>query len=162
MIESTHASLVLLLLVANGSPIIARKLLGTKFSRPLDHNLAFLDGKPLLGPSKTIRGVIAGTIITGAVAPAFGIPLQWGLTIGLFAMLGDLVTSFAKRRLSIEPSGMALGFDHVPEAILPLLVASARFDLHLDEILIMALIFWILAMGLSRVLFMWNIRHRPY
>ena len=48
--------LVALLAVANGVPIVAGKLFGAYFDQPLDFGVAFVDGRPVLGRSKTIRG----------------------------------------------------------------------------------------------------------
>jgi CDP-2,3-bis-(O-geranylgeranyl)-sn-glycerol synthase len=50
--------LLVLLMLANGTPVIAKKLLGDRYSYPLDGNLTFADGRPLFGRSKTIRGIV--------------------------------------------------------------------------------------------------------
>jgi CDP-2,3-bis-(O-geranylgeranyl)-sn-glycerol synthase len=49
---------VALLTLANGTPVIAKKLLGKLLNQPLDGGIVFLDGRPLFGPSKTVRGII--------------------------------------------------------------------------------------------------------
>ena len=49
--------LLILLMLANGTPVIAEKMLGGDYSYPLDGNLTFADGQPVFGRSKTIRGV---------------------------------------------------------------------------------------------------------
>lgn len=48
--------LVVLLTVANGAPVIATKLFGNFLNRPLDLGASFVDGRPILGGSKTVRG----------------------------------------------------------------------------------------------------------
>ncbi len=48
--------LLILLVVANGTAVGAKKLLGAAFARPLDGGALFVDGQPIFGPSKTIRG----------------------------------------------------------------------------------------------------------
>lgn len=48
--------LVSLLALANGAPVIAKKLVGDWLSAPLDGGTRFVDGEPLFGRSKTIRG----------------------------------------------------------------------------------------------------------
>ena len=53
---------LVLLLVANGSPIVAAKLLGRRLSYPLDVNVRLRDGKRLLGASKTVRGVVVAVL----------------------------------------------------------------------------------------------------
>jgi hypothetical protein len=49
--------MLLLLMLANGTPVIVKKVIGDRYSHPLDGHLSFVDGRPLLGKSKTIRGV---------------------------------------------------------------------------------------------------------
>src|SRR5271157_5674739 len=52
------AQLMVLRMLANGTPVAAKRILGERFSYPLDGNLTFVDGRPLFGRSKTIRGVV--------------------------------------------------------------------------------------------------------
>jgi hypothetical protein len=51
-----------LLMLANGTPVIAKKLFGDHYSSPLDGNLIFPDGRPVLGRSKTIRGIVLAVL----------------------------------------------------------------------------------------------------
>jgi CDP-2,3-bis-(O-geranylgeranyl)-sn-glycerol synthase len=57
-----------LLTLANGSPVLAKRIVGSDLAYPLDGDLRFLDGRPLLGPSNTIRGLLISIIITSASA----------------------------------------------------------------------------------------------
>ncbi len=113
--------LLILLMLANGTPVIAKKLLGDRYSYPLDGNLTFADGRPLFGHSKTIRGVVLAVLVTTAGAPLIGLGWKTGFLVGSFAMAGDLVSSFSKRRLNLPPSSRASGLDQVPESLFPLL-----------------------------------------
>ena len=45
--------LMVLLGLANGTPVIAKKILGTILARPLDGGMNLADGQPLFGDSKT-------------------------------------------------------------------------------------------------------------
>ncbi len=154
--------LLLLLLVANGAPILARHLFGNRFNRPLDGGYLTAKGRYLLGPSKTLRGVIASMLATAAAAQLIHIGWQWGLVLGALAMLGDLIASFIKRRLDLPPSSQAVGLDQIPESLLPLIACSVVFDLDWRRVLILVLIFWLLLVLLSRLLFMLGLRRRPY
>ena len=58
--------LLLLLMLANGTPVIAKKIFGDRYSHPLDGNLKFSDGRPLFGRSKTIRGILLAVLVTTA------------------------------------------------------------------------------------------------
>ena len=71
-----HGSLLLqlliLLVVANGTAVVAKKLLGPAFGRPLDGGAVFVDGEPIFGPSKTIRGVVVSVLATSICAVLIG------------------------------------------------------------------------------------------
>src|SRR6516162_29862 len=92
--------LLVLLMLANGTPVIAKKILGSRYSYPLDGSLTFVDGRPLFGRSKTIRGVVLAVLVTTAGASLIGLGWQIGVLVGSFAMAGDLASSFFKRRLN--------------------------------------------------------------
>jgi CDP-2,3-bis-(O-geranylgeranyl)-sn-glycerol synthase len=96
--------LLFLLMIANGTPIIAKRIFGSYFSWPLDGGISFFDGQPLFGRSKTIRGVAGAIIVTAAVAPLVGINFSIGATIAATAMFDDLLSSFTKRRLQSHPT----------------------------------------------------------
>src|SRR5947209_906711 len=108
--------LLILLMLANGTPVIAKKMFGFHYSYPLDGNLTFADGRPVLGRSKTIRGVVLAVLVTTAGASLIGLGWSIGLLVGSFAMAGDLFSSFCKRRLGLPSSSRANGLDPLPEA----------------------------------------------
>ena len=154
--------LLLLLTFANGTPVIARKIFGSRLDCTVDGGVRFLDGQPLFGRSKTVRGVVLSVVITALAAPLLGFPWTTGAAIAALAMLGDLISSFTKRRLKLPPSSMALGLDQIPESLLPLLVYRSRLGLGGWDITIVVAVFFIGELLLSRVLFRLNIRDRPY
>ena len=92
--------LLVLITLANGAPIVAKKIFGPRFSFPLDAGTVFFDGRPLFGPSKTIRGILVSVFITTASAPLIGLDLTIGAIVAGAAMAGDLFSSFLKRRLT--------------------------------------------------------------
>lgn len=157
-----EASILLLIGVANGAPIIAHRLLGEHWGWPLDGGLFLADGRPLLGRSKTIRGLLSSLLITPLAAPVLGLGWEIGLLIALFAMLGDLCSSFTKRRLGLPSSSMALGLDQVPEALFPLLAIRAAAGLSWFSLGWMVVAFFVLELLLSRILFHLRIRKVPY
>jgi CDP-diglyceride synthetase len=112
--------LVLLLAITNGAPLIARALLGLRCSQPLDRNMRFIDGRPLLGPAKTLRGIVSALLATTLVAPLFDLSPGQGMLFAALTMAGDLVSSFTKRRLGIASSRSAPLLDQLPESLLPL------------------------------------------
>jgi hypothetical protein len=154
--------LLLLLGVANSAPIAAKRLLGTRWSVPLDGRLRFIDGRPLLGPSKTVRGFVSATAGTALAAVLLGFSLGLGAEIGALAMLGDALSSFVKRRLGITSSGRLTGIDQVPEALLPLLVIRGTLDLSSLQIAAITFAFFALEIPLARLFFRLGLRDRPY
>ena len=149
---------LLLLLVANGSPVLAGKLLGERGAWPLDANFIAFDGKPLLGKSKTIRGILISVFATAFVAELFDLGWQSGICIGVLSMTGDLFSSFTKRRIGMLPSSQAPGLDQIPEALLPLAVCNTQLGLQWHEVLILTGMFWLIEVLLSRTLLALHIR----
>ena len=119
------AQLLALLTIANGTPVIAAKVFGNTLAGPVDGNVAFLDGRPIFGPSKTLRGVLLSILVTTAFAPLIGLEWKIGALVAFAAMIGDLLSSFLKRRLGLFASSQSIGLDQVPESLLPLL--ACRF-----------------------------------
>jgi hypothetical protein len=69
----TGLRLLLLLTLANTSPLVAKRLLGPRWAAPLDGGLRFFDGRPLLGASKTVRGVLVAVAACTLAAPLLGL-----------------------------------------------------------------------------------------
>ena len=154
--------LLFLIIVANGGPIVGATLFKRRGAWPLDLGLRLPDGQPLLGPSKTWRGVLLALVATTVMAWLLHLPLYIGLIIASSAMVGDILSSFIKRRLGLESSSMALGLDQIPEALLPLLAVKGFFGLSWFTILELVMAFIILELLLSQILYRLHIRKRPY
>lgn len=154
--------LLMLLAVANTAPILATRLLGQRLSAPLDGGYSFPDGRPLLGPSKTWRGLITAVCCTALAAGVLAISPVIGAIMGAAAMLGDALSSFTKRRLGIASSGRAIGIDQIPEALLPLLVMYRTLALTPIEVVAITFAFFLLEIPLARLSFKAGLRERPY
>lgn len=154
--------LMLLLLTANGSPIIARGLLGNRLGYPLDGGHRLADGHRILGDSKTWRGLAAAVLASTLLTLAIGWPWQAGVTIGLAAMLGDSVSSFVKRRLGMASSSPAPGLDHIPESLFPLIACKTLLQLSWTQVVLLSLGFMLADLLLSRLLHHIGIRRHPY
>ncbi len=151
-----------ILALANGAPVIAKIIVDHRFEWPLDCGVKFLDGRPLFGTSKTIRGVLLSILVSAAGAPLVGVSLETGAVMAAAAMAGDLLSSFVKRRLNFKPSSQATGLDQVPESLLPLLVARHALALTVADIVIAVAVFFVGEILLSRLLYKWHIRDQPY
>lgn len=153
---------VTLIGAANAAPIALKRLLRDRYSTAVDGGLVLCDGRPLLGPSKTWRGVAFAIVVAACLSALMGLPWRAGALVGVAAMAGDCIASFLKRRLGLAASSMALGLDQVPESLLPAISMRAFAPLTAIDILMVVLIFFAAELALSRVLFHWGLRERPY
>jgi CDP-2,3-bis-(O-geranylgeranyl)-sn-glycerol synthase len=153
---------LLLLAIANGTPLIAGKLLGRFLSYPVDAGKTFIDRRRIFGASKTVRGVVLAIIATSACAPLLGVPWTTGLVIGLAAMAGDLTSSFVKRRLGYAPSSMALGLDQIPESLFPAIAGVSLNVLTGTDVILVVAVFFVGELVLSGLLFRLHLRDQPH
>ena len=162
MHEILILQILILLAVANGTPVFAKLLLGGKFAAPLDGGALFSDGRPWFGPSKTIRGLVLATLATTAAAAALGLGWEVGALVGTVAMASDLLSSFVKRRLGLAPSSQAVGLDQIPESLFPLLAVRLLLPLTALDVAVATTLFFAGELLLSRLLYRWRVRDRPY
>lgn len=159
---TTELYILTLILAANGAPILAQLLLGERWRQPLDAGWRLADGRPLFGPSKTLPGLLAALLASTLLAALFGLGWRLGLIVGCLAMLGDLFSSFLKRRMGLASSAMALGLDQVPESLFPLLACMPLLDLSWTQVAALTLAFVVLELSISRLAYRLGIRRRPY
>jgi len=154
--------LLFLLLLANGTPLVMRKVFGKHLAYPVDGDREFIDGRPVFGPAKTVRGLVGAILATMAGALLVGLGWKIGLLVGSLAMIGDLFSSFLKRRLGRSPSSPVVGIDQIPESLFPLLACLGPLSLTLADVAIGVAIFFVGELVLSRVLYAFDLRDRPY
>lgn len=145
-------SLFVLLLVANGSPLVMSMLLRRDWQLPLDGGLRLHDGKRLFGSSKTIPGLAVAVVTTTLSAMLIGPGVWIGFVIGAFAMLGDLFSSFIKRRLGLAAGDCAKGLDQIPESLFPLLVCKPLLGLSWTQIFLLTAAFFFVNLLVSRIM----------
>lgn len=151
-----------LVILANAVPILLYDLLQERWAWPLDAGLCWRDGRRLLGPSATLRGLVAAVGVTTAVAVWLGHPPHIGLAIGFAAMLGDACSSFVKRRFGLAPGDMAVGLDQIPESLFPLLAVMDPFRLTWWDVGLLVVGFMVFELLISRLLYRLHLRKRPY
>lgn len=154
--------MLLLLIVANGSPVIALMFMGNWLAMPIDKGFHLVDGQPLFGRKKTWRGLVVAVVTTAALAQWLELGLVFGAMFGLLAMVGDLMSSFIKRRLRINESARFIGLDQLPEAVLPLLLAFPVYNFGWGWLVAVALIFTLLNLAVSPILYRLGVRRRPH
>ncbi len=77
-------------------------------------------------------------------------------------MAGDLFSSFCKRRLGLAPSSPAVGLDQVPESLFPLFACASPLSLTFADVAAGVAIFFVGELLLSRLLYAFDLRDRPY
>lgn len=154
--------LFVMLVLANGAPVVARKLFGHYWSAPVDGGRLWRDGHPLLGKSKTWRGVVAGTVSCGLFAMVVGLGVIFGCLFGLLALAGDMISSFIKRRRGLASSARALWLDQIPEAALPMVLALLWLPLGIWTSISVVVLFTLSNILLSPLLYRLGIRRHPH
>ena len=153
---------LVLLGASNTLPIAARVLFRDRFNTPVDLGAVFFDQRPVFGPHKTWRGIIASISGTGILSWFIGIGLETGLLLSAFSMAGDLVASFIKRRMNLKSGARATGLDQSIEAFLPLALMRQRLGLAWADCFGITVAFMLLEILLSPVFYRLGFRRRPY
>ena len=156
------SGLLLLLIAANGAPILLAWALGPRWDWPLDGGRIHGDGRPWLGGHITTRGLVGAVLATMLLAYLLGLGAGLGALIGLLAMVGDALSSFVKRRLGLQPGDKATGLDQIPESLLPLLAVAGPYGLGWLDLALLEAAFTLFDMGVSGPLYRWHLRGRPY
>lgn len=153
---------LIIITVANAAPVVLSFLLGPRDGQPVDGGRRWRDGRRLFGSSKTVRGVIAAVVATTLVTALLGLPPLAGAAAGTLAMVGDLASSFTKRRLGLVPSSRFIGVDQVPEAFLPLLALVPLPIISPGSGIAAAALFVLLGPPTSWMLYRAGIRREPH
>ena len=114
---------------------------------PLDFGLSLPDGQRLFGAHKSWRGLMLSVIGTALCAAILQLPISTGITVALWAMVGDMLASLGKRRMGIAPGGKATALDQLPESLLPLIMVG-RPALSWTTIAVLSLAFMAFDIGL--------------
>ncbi|MBP1357327.1 MAG: CDP-2,3-bis-(O-geranylgeranyl)-sn-glycerol synthase [Sulfolobus sp.] len=149
-------------LVANGSaPFI-------KNGSPIDFKKNFIDGRRILGDGKTFEGLIValtfGTTVGVILAKFLG--EGWILISfveSLFAMLGDMVGAFIKRRLGLQRGARALGLDQLDFVLgstLALIILNVRINFY--EFLTIVFVTFILHIFTNNIAYRLKIKSVPW
>ncbi len=154
--------LFVMLVLANGCPVVMARLFHQRGNWPVDGGRLWRDGRPLLGPSKTWRGLVSGILVCSVFSALVGLGGLFGGLFGLIALMGDLISSFIKRRLGLASSAPSLWLDQLPESLLPMMVAWFWLPLLLWEAVAVALLFALSNRLFSPVLYRLGIRKQPH
>ena len=157
-----YLQLLFLIIVANGSPIIGRWMMNGYWEMPIDGGAVFIDGRPILGTSKTYRGLacsLAGTLLAGVLV---GLSWKISLLVSALAMVGDCLSSFVKRRLGYPSKAKALWLDQIPESLFPMLGMWNVLNLSALGLGLTVAIFVVAEQVFSSIGYKLHIRKHPY
>jgi CDP-archaeol synthase len=161
-----HPKLILQLLallgLANSTPVLMNKFMGRRWSYPMDCGAKFVDGQPLFGASKTVRGVLVAVLATAAGAPLVGLTWKIGIAAGTAAMAGDLFSSFLKRRMRLLAGDRATGLDQIPESLFPVLACRLMLSVTALDMAAAVVAFFLGEVLLSLLFYRLHLRERPY
>jgi CDP-2,3-bis-(O-geranylgeranyl)-sn-glycerol synthase len=154
--------LLLLILVANGTPVVISYLFRDCCAWPVDLGYRLSDKQFCFGPHKTWRGVFFSLLLTGLVSILAGYDFWTGVIIAVLSMAGDLLTSFLKRRLGKESGSRLIMLDQFLESCLPAYWFMAEFQLDYLKLSILVLCFIIIDQLLSVIFYKLGVRKHPY
>jgi hypothetical protein len=80
----------------------------------------------------------------------------------MWAMAGDCLSSFVKRRSALETSSMSFGLDQVPESLFPAVACSAYLPLGPSDVIAIVLVFSVGVLAMSGLFYALGLRDRPY
>lgn len=110
---------VFFLLWINALPPLASLLCADRWNTPLDGGRLWRDQQPIFGPHKTIRGIVTSLLGGILVAPTLGVSWWIAALLALLAMIGDLLSSFIKRRRALVSGTEIVLLDQLFESLLP-------------------------------------------
>jgi len=73
VMRPVELQLLLLILAANGAPVLGAAVFGQRGNRPVDGGRVIWDGRPLFGRSKTWRGIALALIAVAVMAGLLGL-----------------------------------------------------------------------------------------
>ncbi|MBI2656966.1 CDP-archaeol synthase [Candidatus Woesearchaeota archaeon] len=161
---------------ANMAPVIVKKI--NLFAFPVDFDRK-LNNKPILGKNKTFRGLVFGIVFSIIIAYfqflLYNIEfyknisffnyqnwLLFGFLIGLGALTGDLIKSFFKRRLGIEPGEKFVPFDQTDFVVGALIFIMPIFKLTLKIFFVSLLLSFVLHIIVNHIAFYLKIRNEKW
>jgi len=152
---------------ANMAPVIVKKINFLKI--PIDFGKTF-GGKPLFGKNKTFRGLFFGTLFSIVIVYfqfvfyqngifvnlSFVNYSNWlliGFLFGFGTIIGDLIESFAKRRLGYNPGKPFIPFDQLDFVLGALIFVYPVVQIGLSKIFLILLLSFFLHIFINHLAF---------
>ncbi|MDR3629181.1 MAG: CDP-archaeol synthase [Desulfocapsaceae bacterium] len=133
------------LLWVNSLPPIVTAAVGDRYGLAIDCGIMWFDGQPLFGGHKTVRGLTVSAAGGLMAFPLLGVTWWQAGTAALLAMTGDLVSSFIKRRFTLQCGRAVAGLDQIFESLLPLLFLNRYLPLNLPQDVLIIVFFTVIS-----------------
>ncbi|MDO8474466.1 MAG: CDP-archaeol synthase [bacterium] len=166
---------------ANIAPILAKRFnILSRLDLPIDCNARW-NGKPVLGPHKTLRGFVLGTTVAIAVVlsqtllypffpfPTLGLvnyaqinPFLLGFLLGFGSLLGDSLGSLIKRRIGRAPGESLFGLDQTGMAIVAIASVVWIYPLSLTTSIALIAMTFLWHITAARTAFLLKIRREKW
>ncbi len=148
--------IIILLWAVNLTPVLLGMLFEKKWDTPLDNGKIFIDKKPVFGSHKTIRGLLGAIAAGGCIGLMLGLSFWVSLSAAILSMLGDLLSSFIKRRFNLIEGTEIPVLDQIFEGGFPFLSIAPAYSLPPGHIFYLLIFFiltaWLAVRFLTRVL----------
>jgi CDP-2,3-bis-(O-geranylgeranyl)-sn-glycerol synthase len=141
--------------VANSTPVV----LGG--GPPVDRGASWTDGKPILGANKTIRGTISG-VLAGTLIGLLQGNLIGGFAQSAGAILGDLISSFYKRRRDYSPGSSMPLVDQLDFIIMAVILSYPFQDTDLASALTIMVITVPIHYGTNYISWLLKMKKNPW
>jgi len=141
---------------ANASALLFRG------KKQIDLGKTFIDGKPILGSSKTFRGFFLGMTTGTLIGILIGIPPLTSFLTSLGALLGDLTGAFVKRRLSLKPGDPAPVLDQFDFMIGATFLSQSWIHIDPRSIIIVMAITPLIHLISNSIAFLFGIKKVPW
>jgi len=128
---------------------------------PLDRGLSWRDGRPLLGGHKTLRGCVVG-ILAGALVGSLQGRFLAGLAQGVGAIVGDLISSFFKRRLGIPPGDSFPLLDQLDFIVVAVLLSQPFVSASLEKIAVIMVVTVPIHYAMNYVSWLTKMKEHPW
>jgi CDP-2,3-bis-(O-geranylgeranyl)-sn-glycerol synthase len=161
---------------SNMAPVIFKNVLN-KLAIPVDLGKK-VNGKEMFGKNKTYRGLIVGTLsgiliayiqkvlyVNGIIQVSFIDFSNWlaiGFLMGLGAMLGDLIESFAKRQFNIKSGSSFKPWDQIDFIVGAILLSSFVFSYRWLIIVTVLILTFMLHILVNHLAFYLHIRKEKW
>lgn len=166
--------------LANIAPILANKVpLLNRWKTPIDLGLE-VRGKRMLGPNKSWRGLLTGTLAAGFLGalvypylinksqnigntPASSWPELFiiGATIGFGALLGDAIESFFKRQKGIKSGSSWLLFDQLDYVFGAIIFSMIFVRLELSHYLAVIVFYFVGHLVMTYLGYLLKLKDKP-